>query len=453
MSTQEKFKKFAISLVELFDRSVSIDKNTNIYKNDVDNAYPTRMEIAEKNSKTANSCANKLAQYLFGKGFQNPDLDILGKGGITLTLNDCLQLVVDSVKTHKGAFIHLNYDIEGNVNYFDVLDYKKCRVSKVDHFGYSGNIIYKDWTDSKAFSFGNSNKDVLWFYPFNKKNIHAQRIKDAKAAKAKTAEDAVRVYRGQVLFFNLEPNLIYPYSWLRGQAVLDADSEYRLSLYRNNSIRKGFQDKTMFVLNGFDNDTKKAFIKDVQEWLGAENSGSVFTFNTSEYVEDPTKLIVPVQLKSSYDSKKFEKDEIAFEDSISKCYLDIPKVLIDDRNGGVFGSSGAAIEEAQKLYSKGTGFIREKLENLFFDIFDIENKIVPLIPESDLDSAAQIRLQSQAELKGSVGGVTALLDVVKAVKSNEITSESAVEIIKEIYGVNEEQAYKMIGVKKDNNGV
>jgi hypothetical protein len=198
-------------------------------------------------------------------------------------------------------------------------------------------------------------------------------------------------------------------------------------------------------LNGFDKPTKEAFDKDSRAWLGAENSGSIFTFNTSEFVDDPAKLIVPVQLKSSYDSKKFEKDEEAFEDSISKCYLDIPKVLIDDRNGGVFGTTGSAIEEAQKLYSKGTKAIREKLEGLFKTIFDIDNTIIPIVPESDVDSAAQIRLQSQAQLKGSVGGITALLDVVKAVKTNEITSESAVEIIKEIYGVNEELAYKMIG--------
>lgn len=445
MSTTQKFKKFAISLVELFDRTVALDKNTNVYLNDIDNLYPNRMEIAEKNSKTANSCANKLGQYIFGQGFQNPELKVNGRGGAELTLNDCLALVVNSVKTHRAAFIHLNYDIEGKVNYFDVLDYKKCRISKIDHFGYSGNVVYKDWAKKDSI-FNFNEKNVQWFYPYNPKNVQAQREKDTP--NPKTAEDIIRNYRGQVLFFNLDPTNIYPYSWLIGQAVLDADSEYRLSLYRNNSIRKGFQDKTMFILNGFDKKTKEDFDKDSRAWLGAENSGSIFTFNTSEYVDNPEKLIVPIQLKSSYDSKKFEKDEEAFEDSISKCYLDIPKVLIDDRNGGVFGTSGSAIEEAQKLYSKGTKSIREKLEGLFKTIFDIENVIVPIVPESDIDGADQTRLQSQATLKGSVGGVTALLDVIKAVNANEISAESAVEIIKEIYGVSEELALKMLAPTK-----
>jgi hypothetical protein len=445
MDPKKNFTKYAISLIELFDRSISIDKQTNIYKNDVDNLYPNRIEIAEKNSKSANSCANKLGQYIFGKGFKNKDKEIKSRAGKLIDLNDCLQLVVDSVKTHRGAFIHLNFDVEGEVNYFDVLDYKKCRVSKVDYLGYSGNIIYKNWAEkSSIFSFTKTkSNEAQWFYPFNKKNVTAQRIKDAKGSDKTT--DLVRNYRGQVLFFNLDNANQYPYAWLSGQAIYDADSEFRLALYRNNSIRKGFQDKTMFILNGFDKPTKENFDKTSKEWLGAENAGSVFNFSTPEFVEDPTKLIVPIQLKSSYDSKKFELDEKAFEDAIAKCYLDIPKVLINDQNGGVFGSSGSSIVEAQKLYSNGTKFLRDKFENLFYDIFDIENEILPLIAETSIDSAAQTRLQAQATLKGSVGGVDSLVKLVKSVALKEISKESAIEIIKEIYGVSEELAIKMIG--------
>jgi hypothetical protein len=450
-----KLKKFLIDIVELFDREIVFDKQDNIYVNDLDNMYPNRMEILERNSKTAISCSRKLGQYVVGKGFQNPDKNLKSRSGLIIDLNEALSRVVESVRTHRGAFIHINYDAEGNPNYFDVLDYKKCRISKTDHFGYSGLIIYKDWSKKSSMFDLTKEKDIQWFYPYNPKNLTAQRVNDVKVLKMKnpTLEDSVRVFRGQVLFFTLDKTQIYPYSWLSGQAIYDADSEFRLSLYRNNSIRKGFQDKTMFLLNGFDNDTKKDFDKTSKEWLGAENYGSVFTFSTPEFVEDPAKLIVPIQLKSSYDSKKFEFDERAFEDSISKCYLDIPKVLINDREGGVFGSSGNAILEAQKLYSNATAFLRKQIEDLFYDLFKIEgNEILPLVSDKNLDSSDQIRLKSQAELKGSVGGVTALLGVVKAVNAGEITKESALEIIKEIYGITEELANKMLTLKIENNG-
>lgn len=372
----EKNSKYLIGIVDLFDRILPFSKEEKVYKNDVDNLYPNRIEITEKNSTTANSCSNKLGQYIFGKGFTTNDVLVKNKKGQKINLNDCLQMVVDSVKTHRGAFIHLNYDIEGKVNYFDVLDYKKCRIAKEDNNGYSGNIIYKDWTEKKGMF---DKKEDVWFYPYNPLNINAQRKKDTP--KSEKIEDLIRNYRGQVLFFSLDNSNVYPYAWLSGQSVYDADSEFRLSLYRNNSIRKGFQDKTMFILNGLDEDTKKDFEKEVKGWLGAENSGSVFLFGTQEFLENPEKVIVPIQLKSSYDSKKFEFDEKAFEDSIRKSYLQIPKILINDNDGGIFGSSATALDEAQRIYSNETNFLRVKIAETFKTIFRIDLSIIPLIEQ------------------------------------------------------------------------
>ncbi len=374
-------EKFLIGIVELFDRIVSFSKEEKIYKNDVDNLYPNRIEISEKNSTTANSCATKLSQYIKGKGFTNNGFTLKGKKGQLLTPNECLEMVVDSVKTHRGAFIHLNYDIDNNVNYFDVLDYKKCRVANEDYFGFSGNIVYKDWTEKKQM-FDFSKKEDVWFYPYNPENINAQRKKDSP--KTDDIAQVIKNYRGQVLFFSMDNSNVYPYAWLNGQAVYDADSEFRLALYRNSSIRKGFQDKTMFVLNGMDKETGKDFDETIKTWLGAENSGSVFTFKTQEVLENPEKVIVPIQLKSSYDSNKFLNDEKSFENSIRKCYLQIPKILINDNDGGIFGSSGESLKQAQVIYSEETGYIREMIAELFYKITGIENTIIPLVEASIL---------------------------------------------------------------------
>lgn len=441
----KKSNKFLINIVELFDRVLPFNKEDGIYKNDIDNLYPNRIEITEKNSTTANSCSNKLGQYIFGKGFVNNSISVKGKKGDLVSINDCLQMVVNSMKTHKGAFIHLNYDVENNVNYFDVLDYKKCRISKEDMHGYSGNIIYKDW-NQKTSNFGTSKKKDLFFYPYNVLNINAQRKKDSP--KSKQVEDLIRNYRGQVLFLSLDSSNIYPYAWLSGQSVYDADSEFRLALYRNGSIRKGFQDKTMFIANGMDKETGLAFDTEVQKWLGAENAGSVFVFKTQEFLENPEKLIVPITLKSAYDSKKFELDEKAFENSIRKSYLQIPKILINDNDGGIFGTSGESLKEAQRIYSNETSFIREKLAETFNTIFGIQDFIIPLAESTitQLDNAEQLRLKSQAELKGSVGGVTALITLQQSVSQGFTDRNSAITIIQEIYGISEELASEMIGV-------
>jgi hypothetical protein len=444
---KDKSNKFLINIVELFDRVLPFNKEDGIYKNDIDNLYPNRIEITEKNSTTANSCSNKLGQYIYGKGFANNSTSVKNKKGEPITSNDCLQLVVNSIKTHRGAFIHLNYDFENKVNYFDVLDYKKCRISKEDMHGYSGNIIYKDW-NQKTSNFSVSKKKDLFFYPYNPLNVNAQRKVDSP--KSEQVEELIRNYRGQVLFLSLDNSNVYPYAWLSGQSVYDADSEFRLALYRNGSIRKGFQDKTMFIANGMDKETGIAFDKEVQKWLGAENAGSVFVFKTQEFLENPEKVIVPIQLKSSYDSKKFELDEKAFENSIRKSYLQIPKILINDNDGGIFGTSGEALQEAQRIYSNETAFIREKISETFGRIFGIENSILPLIESTvtTLDNADQIRLKSQAELKSTVGGVTKLIELQQSVSQGFTDKNSAITIVEEFYGISEELASEMIGDPK-----
>jgi hypothetical protein len=134
-------------------------------------------------------------------------------------------------------------------------------------------------------------------------------------------------------------------------------------------------------LNGFDKETSKAFDEEAQKWLGSENAGSIFTFKIPEFLENPEKVIVPIQLKSSYDSKKFELDEKAFENSIRKSYLQIPKILINDNDGGIFGTSAEALKEAQRIYSNETAFIREKIADTFERILGVPNTIIPLIEE------------------------------------------------------------------------
>ena len=60
----------------------------------------------------------------------------------------------------------------------------------------------------------------------------------------------------------------------------------------------------------------------------------------------------------------------------------------------------------------------------------------------------KIKREAQATLKGSVGGVTALLAIQTAVGAGTTDLEAAVVIIEEIYGIEKETARKMLGTPK-----
>lgn len=451
---ENNLAKFTAKFVEIYNRLIPQRKECDydIYLNDVDNLYPDRLEAIERNSVTALSCSNKLGNFIFGKGFENNFAsEINTRKNQKITLNRCLLDVTNSLKTHKAVYIHLNYDIEGKVNYFDVLEYKKCRKVKEDDYGNEGIVIYKDWSKvEKRFSFitERKSKKNKWFYPYNPENVNPQRQKDNPKGDIKTQ---IVNYRGQVLYYSLDDrNQIYANGWLNAQAMNDADSEFRMSLYHNNNIRLGFIDKTILITNGLDPDSEAQFQKDFYEWLGTENAGGVYHINTPYQVEDIKSTISVETVASSYDPKKFKEVLEDIKNNIRSCYLQIPKILIDDKDGGVFGNSGEAIEQATKVYNSETAPIRYEIEDLFKKIFDIEFRIIPIIQEEvSTDVGDELRLKSQAELKGSVGGVSALIELQKSVSEGFTERESAIEIIKEIYGISADLAEKMIGEPKD----
>lgn len=371
MAEKNAIGKIVASLSELFNRSITVSNNDHkVYHNDADNLYPNRIELVEKNSTTASSAANKMKSFIIGKGFADLSFnDKIVNPHKRYSGYEFLELIADSVKTHKGCFVHINYDIEGKTNYLDVLKYKKCRISKEDDKANKGKIYYKDWDSGKKI--GVKKQDEQFFYPFNNNNevIMAQRIKDCelKGIKNPTPDQLVENYRGQVYFFNLEVAEIYPHAWVH-PAYNDADSEFRLSLYRNTGYRTGFLDKTILIANGLDQESEKEFDKTVHEWLGAENSASVMLLNTGQQVPDPEKMLTAVSLKGTYDSKRFDNDEKALANNIRKAYLAIPKILIDPEDS-FFGSSGESFRAAVEYYNSETLFIREKIAHMMDNFY------------------------------------------------------------------------------------
>lgn len=372
-----KVGKIVASIVQLFSREIVAVGEDRIYNNDSDNLYPNRVELVERNSVTAASCSNKLKSFIVGKGFADKTLNEMivntrkGVNGYKFLTN-----IAESLKTHRGVFIHINYGIDNQPNYVEVLDFKKCRVAKEDSEGYPGCIYYKDWSKvEKKFQKSNEN-ECRWFYPYNPddKVINLQRRKDAKIRKLEDPqiEDVIRAYRGQVMFINLDEYEVYPNSWLHA-VYNDADTEFRLSLYRNTNMRNGFLDKTIIIPNGIDEEAAETFSENIKKWLGAENTSSVMVYQPDTPVDDPSKIFHTIQMKGNYDTERFKNDEEAIANNIRKSYLAIPKLLIDPADT-FFSASGEAFKEAVRYYNAETLFLRDVVTYALERIYKNKNK-------------------------------------------------------------------------------
>ena len=373
-------------LVELFSRVIEvIGRKDKIYKNGADNLYPQRIEAVINNSVTAKLAAEKMCAFLVGLGFDETTNEEIVNRKKNLTFYQVLKRIARDISYHKGAFIHVNYDIEGKVNHLDVLKFKNCRVSEEDDHDYSGFVWHsKDWENENLGLFVNKRrKEKNWFYPYNPdiKVINAQRKADAP--NNATPEQLIKQYRGQVMFFSLEDDSIYPNSWI-DPAYNDADTEHRISLFRNDRIRNGFLGANIIMIpEGEDEGQEIVTDEQIRMLLGSDNASNVLKIEVKAEGDKKLADYIHVEtLKSEVDTEQFQYDEKKIEEKILNCYK-VPELLIKKNDSALFGPSGKVLAMVQEIFQMETDMTRKAIENVFKKLFpDREFEIKKLIEET-----------------------------------------------------------------------
>jgi len=341
-------------LIDIFKRLTPWTKGFDVYSNDVDNAYPERMDRLINNSVTAKSAANIMVQYLIGKGY-GPDVDsIIVNKDKSLKLVDFADDIADDIVKQRGVFIHVNYNALYQISDMSVLPFEWCRVGKKDSTDYSGKIaINKDWTNKAK------KNDIQLIDVFNDRKS----VIDAQVEKAGGWEH----YKGQVLFVNQDSKLIYPLSRVDSVAD-DCDSEAQSAIYKNRLLRKGFFGNTLVVTrplvgDGVEPGTKAymdaegertAFQKAIKESLGAENTGGVLCLEMDFAGEKLEDAILIKQIESKIDDKLFSYTESSVRENILVAFNNLPVGLMKTNDSALFGNSGEAIREMKLTYWENT---------------------------------------------------------------------------------------------------
>lgn len=367
------------SLVQIWRRFVEVKNNDKdkMYINGYNNLYPNEIEGVINNSPTAFRCANLMARYIEGKGIvgetgelipyeQQKVLNELQNYRIT----DVLSLAAKSLAYQNGVFFHVIYGIDEETGLpkpvgVDVLRYVKNRITKEDDEGYPGMIIYKDF--DKAEKFGNKDKKERRFYPFNKNPevVIAQIKRDAKIKEGEEYNlyDAIKHYRGQVFYLNLNPDQVYASSLL-DSVYNDADTEYRIGLYNNTQSRVGFVGKTIFLTQGLDAEQSEKIKEDLAGFMGAEEASNLYHMDV-ETTDDLDGILKIHQLKPQFDDKLYSETKTSIRKNILGAFNNVPEILILAGDGALFGTSSDTYKQAKIFYSEQTEYEREQLERAF----------------------------------------------------------------------------------------
>ena len=337
------------------------NKRLGIIFNGEYNLKPTIIENLIDQSPTAYQCANIYASFLNGSGFKEDfsGINLSSDFWKQETINDFLTQVCESVSRHGGAFIHVRYNANYEKESFKVIPYPLCRVGEKDSRQYSGRIVVsqKGWGRYVR----KQDLDI-----FNAYNPHAEII-EAQVASA----GGWKNYKGQVFFFKLEDKYTYPSSPIE-PAYLYADTEHRLAVYHNRTVKKGFKNVTFIYLPECKDDEQRRAIKK--------------TFELANDVEGTASYVLLEYSKSEYD--KVGKDSFMFENApdetkadqyieikrsaanfIRKCFKNIPPQIVDYVEGKLGNSSGEDLIKAQAIYNAITAKDRNKIERLFTELF------------------------------------------------------------------------------------
>lgn len=454
-------KNLGAAFLEIFkNKGAKYDKTLKIHKNGVDNNYPDLVEALIENSVTATLSANLMASYISGKGFGDDANTIIVHKEKGTTLFQFAQDIAESIANHKGVFIHVNYNGEFEHKDFDVLPFSDCRLGKKDDNSYNGKILVcENWTDLKLAK----KAKVVDVYNPNPKVIKSQ-IKKAHS---------IEKYNGQILYFKYGKKT-YPLSPIH-PCLEDADSEKQASKYKNTSLRKGFFGKTLVVTKPLvdgnlkesapeefrdQENARDSFRNTIKKFIGAENADGVLHLEMEFDGDKIEKEILFKNIESNIDDKIFAHTEASVSDNIRMCFNNVPAALIRSKDGALFGQSGEAIEQMKIFYQDQTNDERMKVEEIVNRLMakfhePKENlKLQPLIEvkvpseEKDPDEAKK---QAQAVLKGSVGGVTALLQIQQSVAAGTTQRSAAIAIIEEIYGIGADKAAEMLGTPEEDN--
>lgn len=446
--------KWRAKFVELYSRIIKINENKDesIYYNGENNLYPNEIELAILNSPSGKQASKIMANYISGKGVVE---DVIVNEDKKYKTSNIVKIAASDISRQNGVYFHVGQSISENLTLkpvIDILEYTKTRIGKEDDNDYVSKYWFKDYCIEK--SFNKKESPAEWYYAFNNNPdvILAQIKSDYECATESKEEadlsDMLPYYRGQVYYMNLTPEFKYALSPF--DAVYnDLDSESRISMYTNRQVRTGFLGKTYLVTSGLDDEDIEQVEADAKSWLGAEQVGGVFTLHV-EKTEDIDKVFKVGQVKAEIDEKLFTETKSTIKQNIFGAANNIPDQLVKSSDT-LFGTNAGTYVEMKKFYTEQTEIERKAIEDTIV-MLGYPCKIIPIIDISEQEivqvgekTAEQKNADAQAELRGSVGGVTSLLGIQTSYANGTTSYESAIAMINLIFGFTEEEARKLLG--------
>jgi hypothetical protein len=380
------------------------------------------MDEAYLQSPTATMCLLKFNEYCVPVGLLDDYQELWKK-------------IVNDYIRYGYYILNVEYNVDGKVI---GVTYRNPK-----HF------VVKDKDDNdNASTFLNTKTETV--YPTFNSNV--------TIVKSQFAKEGFEKYKGQIYMYN---DSAMPYRITPMYSVLDwMKVENDSSTYVSKACDNAMFGNNLFVVKKSSDASEKELevLESIKEILssakGVDEAAQNLLLEYEGDIDDVTKLIAKVSISNDINVDLLNTTDDKAQSKICTACYGFPQILIS-QSEGIFGNSGEAIATAEDLWAKTCQKEALNILDGFKEIGITTVKEAEKVPE-ETTALDEKTLDAQATLKGSVGGVQALLEVQASYAAQTTTFESAIAIFELIFGFTRDQAIKLLGspeiTKPVNNG-
>lgn len=464
-----------------------------------EDAFPLKLAQAIQNSVTASACAETKSKFVRGDKFSEDALNnlVINKTGETFL--EFHARMSDAITPFETVAAAIKYNPEGKIVGVYCIPHEYCRLGKPDAKGFIYKIKYNPF-------FGTGEEQIKDTEEYDVFNPDPQIVLSQIARAGKQPYKGQILYWGRTTpmsRFYSYPAIASAMNWMKIEA--------NISEFHNKNLENGFFQSVILKLIGdpnqpsshpndqyFDEATQsykttktlgERFNEEMQMFSGSLRVGNVMAMWAANKDEWPTVEPFPTngnqEFFTALSTEAIDKIALSFN---------VPAILANIQRGATLGGDANQIRLAVKLMQSRVRDQQTTLINLYKKI--LPNMVTPYngpieivnynpFPEMEpidanvwqvlrdderrqyikentkypiteqvkektkvkTEGVPPEQLQAQAQLRGSVGGVQGILSIQEAFASGRTSELSAITILKEIYGFDEDTSRDLLGLE------
>jgi hypothetical protein len=450
--------------VPLVEQRVSVNSSyiEGIYNYGRANVYPQQMKEYMKASGVCSAAVDKYKDFIFGDGFLDNTLNdiVINRKGETLL--DMLEKAAYQKSWINTYCFHINYNALLEVVEVRPIPVEFVRLGDPETENKGKVAVWNNWAGESPHPNESRNEiEYIDLFTSDLEEIEKQ-IEEA---------GGFLNWKGQIFYSNNEETYTYSlasFDSVRNDVITDA----AFSNYRKKNVKSAFSASGIIKYNALTESEaeRREIIQQIKGNQGDEEAGNVMViFPTEGEIgsEDPIEF-TPIQ-QNNIDNLYINQEKSVNSRIVGK--YNQPRALhtfFDD--SGIYNTD--LLQTAYAYYNEQTKKQRTETSKVFKKIFanwheeSLRNrdfKIKPQRFDLGIEDKQEVKetvlpnelppneepvgdgTEAQEKLRGSVGGVTGILEVVERYNTGVITEPAAITMLIELFGFDNETARRILG--------